>query len=64
MDTDARDRPANVIPLRTRRHKAAEGVCSYCDAERKANSNFHPPHDASERCQSGKHAHCSCGTCF
>lgn len=23
-----------------------------------------PPHDASERCESGKHTHCSCDQCF
>lgn len=25
---------------------------------------FAPRHKASDRCQSGKHAHCSCDTCF
>lgn len=23
-----------------------------------------PPHDASSRCESGKHSHCTCDTCF
>ena len=46
----------------TRRHKAEPGECVYCDRER--NTDFHPPHDASARCQSSKHNHCSCDTCF
>lgn len=25
---------------------------------------FAPQHKASERCQSGKHPHCTCDTCF
>lgn len=47
-----------------RRHKADPGDCEYCDRERASNASFHPSHDASERCQSGKHSHCSCDTCF
>lgn len=47
-----------------RRHKLNPGVCSYCDSERAANNNFHPAHDASDRCESGKRDHCSCDTCF
>jgi hypothetical protein len=47
-----------------RRHKAPEGECTYCDRERATKSGFHPHHDASERCESGKHSHCSCDTCF
>jgi hypothetical protein len=49
---------------RYRRHKAEPGECRYCDQEREAGSNFHPPHDASPRCQSGGDQHCSCDTCF
>src|SRR5689334_12274676 len=47
-----------------RRHKLAPGQCAYCDRERDAGVNFHPSHDASDRCESGKHPHCSCDTCF
>ena len=47
-----------------RRHKAPHGECKLCDQERAANSDFHPPHDASPRCESGGYTHCSCGTCF
>jgi hypothetical protein len=48
----------------SKRHKAPEGECTYCDRERAENNNYHPSHDASERCESGKHSHCSCDTCF
>lgn len=27
-------------------------------------SPFHPPHKASSLCESGKHPHCTCATCF
>lgn len=45
-----------------RRHKLSAGQCPYCDRER--DNAFHPPHDASDRCESGKHNHCTCSTCF
>lgn len=47
-----------------RRHKLPLGECPYCDREREAGTDFHPSHDASDACQSGKHAHCSCDACF
>lgn len=47
-----------------RRHKLPAGECPYCDRERANNTTFHPAHDASDRCESGKHPHCSCDTCF
>jgi hypothetical protein len=47
-----------------RRHKLDAGDCSYCDREREQGNSFHPAHDASPRCESGKHAHCTCDTCF
>jgi hypothetical protein len=43
----------------TRRHKVPG--CSYCDGEK---TSFHPSHDASSRCESGKRNHCSCDACF
>jgi hypothetical protein len=51
---------------KVRRHKAAPGECVTCDREREIGdkNQFHPSHDASPRCESGKHAHCSCDTCF
>jgi hypothetical protein len=45
-----------------RRHKVMPGDCAYCDRE--CGNDFHPPHDASERCQIGKRNHCSCDMCF
>lgn len=55
---------AIAMRIGSRRHKLEPGECAYCDRERAADTDFHPSHDASERCQSGKHAHCSCDTCF
>lgn len=49
---------------RPRRAKAPEGECLTCAKERKKGNSFHPPHDASASCESGKHNHCSCDTCF
>jgi hypothetical protein len=43
-----------------RRHKLPG--CSYCKGE--GANTFHPPHDASDRCESGKRNHCSCDRCF
>jgi hypothetical protein len=51
-------------PENLRLHKASPGKCSYCDRERDAGISYHPPHDASEHCKSGKHPHCSCDICF
>lgn len=50
-------------PVR-RRHKLEPGQCPYCDREREQGNDFHPSHDASQNCESGKRAHCSCDTCF
>lgn len=52
------------VPRGRRRHKAPEGECEYCDREREQKVEFHPPHDASDGCQSGKRQHCTCDTCF
>jgi hypothetical protein len=60
VDADPRDTAVAV----KHRHKAPEGECAICDRERAAGNNFHPPHDASDRCESGKRPHCSCDTCF
>jgi hypothetical protein len=45
-----------------RRQRLPPGECKTCDEWR--DEKFHPAHDASPRCQSGKHAHCTCDTCF
>lgn len=64
-----RERPnyaERVEALRSgkRRHKAAPGECAYCDREREQGNTFHPSHEASPHCRSGRHNHCSCDTCF
>lgn len=51
-------------PVPVRRHKAPLGECKFCDEMRGVATDFHPSHDASPRCESGKHAHCSCDICF
>lgn len=57
-------KPTPAPLFRKQRHQAPQGECSYCDREREAGNSFHPPHDASPRCRSGKRNHCSCDTCF
>jgi hypothetical protein len=47
-----------------RRHQLKPGQCAYCDREREAGNTFFPWHDASAFCESGKHEHCTCDTCF
>ena len=49
---------------KTRRHKIGPGECRTCDNNRDDRNEFHPAHDASTFCESGKRAHCSCDTCF
>jgi len=49
-------------PKPIRRYRAPTGQCSYCDDHR--DDTMMPPHDASPRCESGKHQHCTCNTCF
>lgn len=52
-------------PAVVRRQFAEPGTCQTCDRERgKPGTPFFPPHDASARCESGRHNHCSCDTCF
>jgi len=36
--------------------------CAYCDAHR--DDKMMPYHDASDRCESGKHDHCTCDACY
>ncbi len=58
------DAPQEALRKGRLRHKAAPGECAYCDREREARNDFHPSHDASPRCESGRRDHCSCDTCF
>lgn len=45
------------------RRKYSDDHCLTCDDVR-ANNGFGPSHDASSRCESGKHEHCACDICF
>ena len=48
-----------------RRQQLPPGECAYCDRERaQPGQSPMPPHDASRFCESGKHNHCTCDTCF
>lgn len=51
-------------PQQYERHKAPPGECAYCDRERELKNDFHPSHDASRNCKSGRRSHCSCDLCF
>lgn len=37
-------------------------ACPFC--EQHCDDPMMPYHDASDRCESGKHPHCTCDTCF
>lgn len=43
-------------------YRLQPGVCSYCDEHR--TDSMMPRHTASERCESGRHNHCTCDTCY
>lgn len=45
----------NWVP---RRHKVDD--CAYCQRAEK----YHPYHDPSPACKSGRREHCTCDTCF
>ena len=36
--------------------------CQYCSDH--INDDMMPPHIASDKCESGKHNHCTCDICF
>lgn len=44
------------------RYRRPPGECVTCDANR--NDSMMPSHTASDRCESGKRAHCTCDVCF
>lgn len=56
--TDIPDIPAHRYTL------APRGECAYCDNARDTGDTMCPPHTASSRCNSGKHDHCTCDTCY
>ncbi len=45
-----------------RRSRRPLGECSYCD--KYGGDPMSPRHEASERCEGGKHPHCTCDVCF
>lgn len=55
------DKEHGLRPVEIRRSEMPAGECRYCDENR---GGFHPPHDPSPRCDSGKRPHCTCDTCF
>jgi hypothetical protein len=46
----------------TRAHWLPPGECAFCDSHHL--DPMMPYHDASSRCESGKHPHCTCDTCY
>lgn len=56
--------PGIARPFGSRRPLAEPGECAFCDRMRAEGVSFHPYHDASMNCQSGKRSHCTCDTCF
>jgi len=38
--------------------------CPYCEQEKADGNCFFPSHFAGTRCESGKHNHCTCDSCF
>lgn len=55
---------AEILQLKPRRQWGPIGGCATCDLMRSQGEFFFPPHDASRRCESGKHNHCSCEVCW
>lgn len=47
----------------TQRRTYVVNGCPTCELV-KQHGGFGPPHDASPRCESGKHEHCTCDGCF
>jgi hypothetical protein len=44
------------------RYRRPPGECPYCDSCR--DDNMMPSHTASDRCESGRHNHCTCDRCY
>lgn len=64
LSTDDRDQQLERMEQAGTVHPDCETCQSYFyTAENPANV-FAPNHTASPRCESGKHSHCSCDTCF
>jgi hypothetical protein len=63
FDPDAAHDDRKPRILTDARRKYVEG-CTYCESIREDTHGWGPYHDASHRCESGKHPHCTCDTCF
>jgi len=50
-------------PKPTPHREYRDAGCSTCARDPRG-MQMMPPHQASDRCESGKHNHCSCDTCF
>lgn len=53
---------ADVKRAVTRVRRLPPGECQFCDLH--GDQGMMPSHTASDRCESGKRAHCTCSTCF
>jgi hypothetical protein len=53
---------ANALLKKPDNYRRPPGECAFCDKHR--NDQMMPSHTASERCESGKHPHCTCDVCF
>jgi hypothetical protein len=60
--TERPDFEPDPVPNLVRRVSRKPG-CPTCDTDPDGKAMM-PPHEASSKCESGKHTHCSCDTCF
>lgn len=56
------DGTVTVTELVSDRPSWVEKDCAGCAGN--APGGFFPPHTATDRCQSGRHNHCTCDSCF
>lgn len=61
-DEDERNERLRAARLARLRYRRPPGECAFCDKHR--DDSMMPSHTASERCESGKHSHCTCDACF
>lgn len=62
IERERRIRQNIDLGVMQRRHEVPG--CNFCDEMVAKEKTFHPSHDASRRCESGKREHCSCDVCF
>lgn len=39
-------------------------LCAYCQKMAERQEKYFPKHDASDKCESGRHTHCTCEVCW